>query len=86
MGRPEIVDCKATVEVIFQAAALGDTFFYTNRDTTSGLSPRVCAGVETAEARWAMKPADVRRRAGDVGSGHGMQVSGELPAAGRAGS
>ncbi len=34
MGCSEIVGCRATGEGIFQAAALGDTFFHTNRNTT----------------------------------------------------
>jgi len=52
----------------------------------TGLGARVCAGVRTAEARWAMRLADVRKRAGNVESGHGTKVSEEEPAAWRAGS
>lgn len=61
MGRPEIVDCKATVEVIFQAAALGDTFFYTNRDTTGLFTYQV----KTAPAK--PPPRKVRTAARTVG-------------------
>ena len=41
MGCSEILDCRATVEVISQAAAPGDTLFYTNRATAPSSSVEI---------------------------------------------